>query len=172
MVEPASDMQFPGIKWAQRKEKVFLTIELQATENPQIDLTEEGVLTFSGVSNSTKYGFTMEFFATITKSECKHNTNGRYPVITLSKTDKDTEYWPRLTKEKLKNSRITVDWNKWVDEDEEADAPAEMNGDFDPSMMITFGGGGGGMPGVPGGMGEMPNMSGVVEARDPVFPPW
>ena len=38
--------QFPGIKWAQRKEQVFLTIELQDTENPQIDLTDEGVLTF------------------------------------------------------------------------------------------------------------------------------
>ena len=39
-------MQFPGVKWAQRKEQVFLTIELQDTENPQIDLTDEGVLTF------------------------------------------------------------------------------------------------------------------------------
>ena len=39
-------MLFPGIKWAQRKTQVFLTIELQDTENPQIDLTEEGVLTF------------------------------------------------------------------------------------------------------------------------------
>ena len=101
----------------------------------------------------------MEFFAPITKSECKHNTNGRNPIITLSKTDKDTEYWPRLTKEKVKNSRITVDWNKWVDEDEEDAAPAEMGGDFDPSMMNAFGGGGG-MPGM-GGMGGMPGMGGM-----------
>ena len=98
----------------------------------------------------------MEFFAPITKSECKHNTNGRNPIITLSKTDKDTEYWPRLTKEKVKNSRITVDWNKWVDEDEEDAAPADMGGDFDPSMMNAFGGGGGGMPGMPG----MPGVPG------------
>ena len=38
--------QFPGIKWAQRKELVFLTIELQDTQDPVMDLTEEGVLTF------------------------------------------------------------------------------------------------------------------------------
>ena len=38
--------QFPGIKWAQRKESVFMTIELQDTQDPVFDLTEEGVLTF------------------------------------------------------------------------------------------------------------------------------
>lgn len=38
--------QFPGVKWAQRKEKVFLTVELQDSENIEIDLSEEGVLTF------------------------------------------------------------------------------------------------------------------------------
>ena len=103
----------------------------------------------------------MEFFAPITKSECKHNTNGRNPIITISKTDKDAEYWPRITKEKVKNARITVDWNKWVDEDEEADAPPAEGGDFDPSMMNAFGGGGGGMPGMPGGMGGMPGMGGM-----------
>jgi hypothetical protein len=76
----------------------------------------------------------MEFFAAVNKADSKFNSKGRNPIITLAKEDKDAEYWPRLTKEKVKNSRITVDWNKWVDEDEE-DAAPEMGGDFDPSMM-------------------------------------
>ena len=38
--------QFPGVKWAQRKEFVFLTIELQDTENVSMELSDEGVLTF------------------------------------------------------------------------------------------------------------------------------
>ena len=38
--------QFPGIKWAQRKEQVFLTVELQDSENVTMDLSEDGVLTF------------------------------------------------------------------------------------------------------------------------------
>merc|ERR1712060_929439 len=71
--------------------------------------------------------------------------------------DKEAEYWPRITKEKVKNSRITVDWSKWVDEDEEDEAP-EMGGDFDPSAMQGFGGGG--MPGM-GGDGGMPGMGGA-----------
>jgi hypothetical protein len=29
-----------------------------------------------------------------------------------------------LTKDKVKNSKISIDWSKWVDEDEVADAPA------------------------------------------------
>ena len=102
----------------------------------------------------------MEFFAEVVKDESKFNTKGRNPIITISKKDKEAEYWPRITKEKVKNSRITVDWNKWVDEDEEDEAP-EMGGDFDPSMMNAFGGGGaGGMPGM-GGMGGMPGMPGM-----------
>ena len=106
------------------------------------------------------YGFTMEFFAGIVKAESKFNAKGRNPIITLAKEDKEAEYWTRLTKEKVKNSRITVDWNKWVDEDEEQEAP-EVGGDFDPSMMSQFGGGGaGGMPGM-GGMGGMPGMGGM-----------
>ena len=76
----------------------------------------------------------MEFFAAIDKSESKFNTTGRNPIITLSKKEKEEEYWPRITKDKIKNSRITVDWGKWVDEDEEDEAPA-MGGDMDPSMM-------------------------------------
>ena len=119
-----------------------------------------------GVSHEVTYGFTMEFFAGVVKEESKFNTKGRNPIITLAKADKEAEYWPRLTKEKVKNSRLTVDWNKWVDEDEE-DAAPEMGGDFDPSMMSQFGGGGmpgmggmGGMPGM-GGMGGMPGMGGA-----------
>ena len=38
---------FPEIKWAQRKDRLFVTIELADFENHKIDLTPEGQLTFS-----------------------------------------------------------------------------------------------------------------------------
>ena len=110
-------------------------------------------LFLSGTSHGTAYGFTLEFCEPIVKAESKWNTNGRYPIFTLAKANKDADYWPRLTKDKAKNNRITVDWSKWVEEDEEAEAPA-MGGDFDPSMMQGFGGGMPGMGGK-GGMGVM-----------------
>ena len=36
----------PHIKWAQRKDKLFITIEVENLLNPQIDLTNEGSLKF------------------------------------------------------------------------------------------------------------------------------
>jgi cytosolic prostaglandin-E synthase len=37
---------FPEIKWAQRKDRLFVTIELADFENQRIDLTPEGNLKF------------------------------------------------------------------------------------------------------------------------------
>ena len=111
----------------------------------------------------------MDFFAAVDKAASKFNTKGRNPIFTIAKKEVEDEYWPRITKDKIKNSRITVDWNKWVDEDEEDEAPAP-SGDFDPAAMSQFGGGmPGGMGGMPGGMegmmggmgGGMPGMGGA-----------
>jgi HSP20 family molecular chaperone IbpA len=37
---------FPEVKWAQRKDRLFVTIELADFENQKIDLTPEGTLKF------------------------------------------------------------------------------------------------------------------------------
>jgi len=37
---------FPEIKWAQRKERLFITIELADFENHKIELSPEGQLKF------------------------------------------------------------------------------------------------------------------------------
>ena len=60
----------------------------------------------------------MDMFAELDKDESKWNTKGRSIQLSLIKKDQEAEYWPRLTKEKVKNSRITTDWDKWVEEDE------------------------------------------------------
>lgn len=44
---------------------------------------------------------------------------GKGVQVVLRKKELSDEYWPRLVKEKGKNSRITTDWSKWVDEDEQ-----------------------------------------------------
>jgi len=40
---------FPEVKWAQRKDRLFVTIELADFENQKIDLTPEGTLKFQYV---------------------------------------------------------------------------------------------------------------------------
>ena len=82
------------------------------------------------MSHDTHYGFMMKFFAPVIRADSKFISKGRNPVITLAKADRCAEYWPRLTKETGKNSRITVDWSRWIDEDEDM-APATP----EPSMM-------------------------------------
>lgn len=73
--------------------------------------------------------------------------------MTLVKADLNTEYWPRLSKDK-KVSFIKTDFSKWVDEDEQDGEVLEKEDD-DMGM--------GGMPGMPGmgGMGGMPGMEGL-----------
>jgi len=45
------------------------------------------------------------------------------------KKDKDSEYWPRLLKDKAKEkNQVAIDWTRYVDEDEE-------KGGFDTSAM-------------------------------------
>lgn len=102
---------------------------------------------------------------------------GKGVQVVLRKKDLSDEYWPRLLKEKGKNSRITTDWSKWVDEDEQ-DAEAvdvslhgplfpphstfsanealslvrSLQDDFGAGGMPDMGGmGGGGMPGMGAG---------------------
>lgn len=96
----------------------------------------------------------MEFFAEIVKSESAWNTKGRNIIVSISKKEKDEEYWPRLLKSSTKNHRIQIDWSKWVEEDELAGA-APGDSEFDADQMQGFGGGG--MPGM-GGMGGMGGM--------------
>lgn len=61
----------------------------------------------------------------------------------MIKKNKDSEYWPRLTKDKAKNPHIQIDWSKWVDEDEEDEESNKgLGGDWDPSQMQNFNMGG------------------------------
>lgn len=51
----------PVIKWAQRKEKVFLELQLRDVQDEKVDLTAKGI-SFSGKSGDKLYEFHLEFF--------------------------------------------------------------------------------------------------------------
>lgn len=55
------------------------------------------------------------------------------------KANSEDAYWPRLTKEKVKNTHIQADWAKWVDEDEEDEAKP-LGEDWNEENMNNFGG--------------------------------
>ena len=95
---------FPNLKWAQRRDKVYVTIDILDIEKTDIDLNDEGKLTFRAESHSQKFGFEMELFKGVIKAESGWNLKGRNVTFRLVKRlDDREEYWPRLTKDKVKN---------------------------------------------------------------------
>lgn len=51
----------PTVKWAQRKDKVYMTVEIRDIKNEKIDL-QPATLSFVGESDEKLYEFKIEFF--------------------------------------------------------------------------------------------------------------
>ncbi|KAI1101780.1 HSP20-like chaperone [Jackrogersella minutella] len=148
----------PEVLWAQRSSNtdpernfIYLTISVPdiPKENLKLDLQPTS-LTFTGHSDTLKrtYHLDLAFYAEIDPAESKTHHTARNVELKLRKKELNDEYWPRLLKEAKKVQFLKTDFDKWVDEDEQNEAPEE---DFS-----QFGGAGGGMGGMPG----MPGMGG------------
>jgi HSP20 family molecular chaperone IbpA len=144
----------PEVLWAQRssavdaeKNFIYLTISVPDVpkENLKLDL-KPTTLKFNGHSDSLKrtYHLELEFYAEIDPENSNVHHTGRNIELKLRKKELKEEYWPRLLKEAKKLQFLKTDFDKWVDEDEQNEAPEEDMSQF---------GGMGGMPGMGGGMG-------------------
>jgi cytosolic prostaglandin-E synthase len=152
------------IKWAQRKDSLYVTIDLRDISEEKIDLTATK-LTFSCKSGGNDFNGEIEFIKEVDPESSTWKVLPRSIQMHIMKKDQEEEYWPRLLKDKnLEKGKVNLDWDKYVDEDEE-------NGGFDTSNLeggsqFGGGGGGGGMPpgmdmaSMMGGMGGMPGMGG------------
>jgi len=114
------------VKWAQRKATVFITIEAQdlSEEDRVIELTPEGHLHFSGKSKNDgrRYHVDLDLYEAVVLEETKWKVTDLHVQFNISKKDKEASYWPRLTKQNQKLKWISCDWNKWIDEDDEAES--------------------------------------------------
>ncbi|KAJ9132227.1 Protein wos2 [Coniochaeta hoffmannii] len=176
----STQTQTPEVLWAQRssatdpeKNFIYLTISVPdvPASNLKLDLKPQG-LTFTGHSDTLKrtYHLELEFFAEIDEANSKVNHTGKNVEMKLRKKELKEEYWPRLLKDSKKVHFLKTDFDKWVDEDEQNEAPEEDFSQF---------GGMGGMPGMGGaggdfggidfsklGGGGMPDMGGDEEDDD------
>eukprot|EP01084_Bolivina_argentea_P162993 283599_1 len=150
----------PDLAWAQRPDTVLITVSVQDAKDVDISVTD--TLTISCVGGEKKYECKIPLFAEVVPEESSNVVRPRAIEIKLQKKVTTDEYWTRLTKEKVKNAHIQIDWNRWKDEDE---AEEGDTGDFGAGGMPGMGGmgGAGGMPGMPGmgGAGGMPGMGGA-----------
>ncbi|EER19966.1 hsp90 co-chaperone, putative [Perkinsus marinus ATCC 50983] len=60
----------PNLKWAQRDEHIWLTVDLSGVEDMKVDL-QPTTLKFSGASHGDKYAFDITFYAEIVPEESK-----------------------------------------------------------------------------------------------------
>ena len=117
--------QFPIIKWAQRKDKLYLTICVVHSKKPIVDLTDGKRIKYQGTDGSVNYAFDIELYDEIVKDESKYTLDSRNIFLNLKKKTSGP-YWPRLNKDEKKYHWIEVDWMYYAEEDEEDEATQPM----------------------------------------------
>lgn len=100
-------------------------------QNLKLDLKPTG-LTFKAISDSLKrsYALDLEFYAEIDVENSKINHTGKNVEIVLRKKEMKEEFWPRLLKDAKKVHYLKTDFDKWVDEDEQEEAPEDDLGNM------------------------------------------
>jgi hypothetical protein len=167
----------PTVLWAQRPDRLYLTIELWEAENVKMAFPDSTHFSFEAQSGQQAYKLSLEFygavkttFATAAEDEAgdvKSVITNRHITLEVMK-ESSGAYWPRLLKASGKNHFIKTDFDKWVDEDELHATPendfgggmgAGMGGMDFASMMQGLGGA--------GGMGgDMPNFGDDFEPEE------
>ena len=107
-----------------------------------IALTPEGNVSFlaKNKQGTVLYHFELQLYGEIVVEESKQKVTDLHVQLSIAKKNKTEGHWPRLTREKGKLLWLTCDWNKWVDEDEEAEGKGAE--DFGPmDDMPDYGGG-------------------------------
>lgn len=116
----------PEFLWAQRKDQVFLTINLPNVkrETAEIKLKGDGHVYFKGlagnVGHEDEYVLDIVLFKPIRASESKFTVTARDVRFKIVK-EQSGPYWDRLLKAEGRNVHCKIDWDHWKDEDEDED---------------------------------------------------
>jgi len=97
-------------------------------------------LQFKGKSGDKDYEVNIEFFKPVNSEDSTYKVLPRSVQMHVVKAEEEDEFWPRLLKDKLlEKNQVKIDWDRYVDEDDE-----EEEGGFDMSNLegesfIVFG---------------------------------
>jgi prostaglandin-E synthase len=129
MSKVTTNAMIPNIKWAQRKDKLFITIDATEVKDPKIDILDGRILKFEGSNSEHVYSLEIELYDEVVKEESKNILESRNIFLNIKKKTKGP-YWPRLIKDNHKYNWIRVDWRYFLEEDEEEedDGPNFGNG--------------------------------------------
>ncbi|XP_038724709.1 co-chaperone protein p23-2-like isoform X2 [Tripterygium wilfordii] len=115
----------PEVLWAQRADKVYLTVALPDAKDVSVKCEPQGLFSFSAVGvQGESFHFSLELYGKLKPEGYKTNVGLRNIICSIQKEEKG--WWKRLLKTVDKPAPyIKVDWNKWYDEDDE-----ESNSDW------------------------------------------
>ena len=151
----------PSLVWHQNKESIFFVIELPETSEHNINISDEK-LYFYALSNSKSYEMAFDFFENIDNEKSSYTIENKHIKFSLKKQESNN--WLFLTKDKnVYRNNIKINWNAWVDEDEEEQPDLSQQMDF--QRMMASMGGGMDMASMMGGMGgmDMASMTGGMD---------
>jgi len=131
----------PNVLWAQRKDKLYITIDLADVKAEKITLDPSGKLSFEGESTGKHYKLDLELLHDVDVGKSKWIVQPRSVQFLIEKKEQGP-FWERLLKQAGKVWYLKADWNRWKDEDEGEE-------EFDVSNF-DMGGGFGGAGGFPG----------------------
>ena len=149
MSTPSQTPLHPRIKWCERADKVYLTIELPDARDVEVTIDAETFAFSAKDASGRAYAETLRLYKPVKKDESTYATTERQVFCALVKEDAD--WWERLLAAgEKKPANLHVDFDKWADEDDDAgDVDTSM---FDMQSMMGGGGMGGGGAGGGGGM--------------------
>ena len=119
--------QQPPCSWAQRKAKLFLTLDLLNTKG---DVTFDAKsITFKGTGQKAgqdgrEWNLTLDLIGEIVPAECSFKQSDRCIEIVAAKKDKEAEYWEKLVSlpGKVTKSWLTTNWALYCEEEDEDEA--------------------------------------------------
>jgi prostaglandin-E synthase len=157
-------MQIPAGSYSHVVLCIYIYRNIVDIKDETITLTDSE-LKFVGKSQDKDYEVNIEFFKTIDSEGSTYKVLPRSVQMHILKKDKEEEeFWTRLLKDKaLEKNQVKIDWDRYVDEDEEEEGFDMSNLEGGSGMGGPPGGGGGMPPGMGGmgGMGGMPGMGGM-----------
>jgi len=113
----------PQVRWAQRKDKLILKVEVEAPKNTLVDIVDEKILTINSANHKNEeYSIRLDLTNAVTKKGIQVLDRQRYIEIDIKKKEVGP-YWNRLIV--TKSSFIKVDWESWKQEEEEEEEDGE-----------------------------------------------
>jgi len=113
----ANEKNMPSVVWAQRSEKLYVTINIEDCKDVSVKF-EHSAVHFCGKSGQkVDYDFKLEFYKEIDAEKSKYGVLSRHIPMVIFKKE-GGPYWPRLLKDSAKMHWLKTDFDKWRDEDD------------------------------------------------------